>query len=230
MKLITTTTVGTCWIECIKSVMTDGALCHDEDVPLLEIEGVSVHISQPKVDDPIIEQYGDHDVIEHTLRKFTPDVLMPDRPFTYGALIYHNNGVDQFDWMVRRLKKKPESKSATISLLTAGNEDPNLPCLTTVDAKIRQGRLDLQFFYRSQNVLGRQYANFLALAELQRHLATALSVDIGFMAGYIASAHIYQYDIPYAEGIVNNYRIKIKDHFYTSGPQSIRQRFAKANI
>ena len=114
-------------------------------------------------------------------------------------------------------------------MLTAGNSDPNLPCLTTIDAKIRNGALDLQFFYRSQNVLGRQYANFLALAELQQRLAAELSVEIGFMAGYIASAHIYAYDIPYAEGIIKQQPISIKDQFYISGPESIRRRFAKSN-
>ena len=225
MNHIIADTVGNCWVECIKNVMTNGNLCHDEDVDILELEGVSIKITKPKSNDPIIDRYGDHYIIEHTLQKFEPNVIMPDRPFTYGALIYHKKGVDQFNWLVQRLKKKRESKSATISLLTAGDNNPNLPCLTTLDAKIRQGKLNLQFFYRSQNVLGRQYANFLALAALQQRLATALSVENGFLAGYIASAHIYKYDFLYAQKIIDNQQIQIKDQFYSSGPESIRRSF-----
>lgn len=226
MKLIAANTVGACWLECIKKVITEGSSYHDEDAELLEIEGLSVQITSPAPQDEIIARYGDPYIIEHTLEKFEPDAYMPNRPFTYGALIYHKNGINQFDWLIQRLKNKPESKSATISLLTAGNSDPNLPCLTTIDAKIRNGALDLQFFYRSQNVLGRQYANFLALAVLQQRIAAKLAVNVGFMAGYIASAHIYAYDIPYAESIIKNQQVTIKDQFYLHGPKSIRQRFA----
>ena len=84
---------------------------------------------------------------------------MPNRPFTYSVQIYNKNGIDQFEYLVERLEKKKESKSATISLLSEGITDANLPCLNIIDIKIRNEKLNLQFFFRSQNILGRQYAN-----------------------------------------------------------------------
>lgn len=66
---------------------------------------------------------------------------MPDRPFTYGARIYDNCGVDQIEWLVDRLNSKRETKSATFGLLIPGSKSPNPPCLTTVDAKIREDKL-----------------------------------------------------------------------------------------
>ena len=148
---------------------------------------------------------------------------MPDRPFTYGARIFDHCGVDQFEWLVDRLNSKRETKSATFGLLSPGCKSPNPPCLTTVDAKIRDDKLELQFFFRSQNVFGRQYANLLALAQLQSDIAARCSVEVGRMQGYIASAHIYEYDRPEAERIVSGERLTIQDKYYAEGPRSIRK-------
>ncbi len=147
---------------------------------------------------------------------------MEDRPFTYGQLIYDMNGIDQFDWMIRRIKKKPETKSATISLMSPGMKGLNLPCLIALDAKIRKGALHLQFFFRSQNIFGRQYANLLALAALHERLSLQSGYSIGRMKGYIASAHIYDFDLVDASDLIRTKEIQITDHYYTKGPASVR--------
>jgi thymidylate synthase len=147
---------------------------------------------------------------------------MLNRPFTYGSLIFDNAGVNQFEWVVNRLSSKRETKSATFGLLTPGSQSPNLPCLTTVDAKIRNGQLELQFFFRSQNIFGRQYANLLALAKLQDDIARRCSVTVGSMRGYIASAHIYAFDFVESKRIISGESLTIQDRYYEMGPKSIR--------
>ncbi len=217
-------TIGECWINSIKHIINNGNEHYDEDVKIKEILGLSVEIENPKLNDKIIEEFGDSHVITGTLKKFSKGAYMPDKPFTYGACIYDKDGIDQFEWLVKRLKLKKETKSATICLLTPGNEDPNLPCLTTIDVKIRHNKLILQFFFRSQNIFGRQYANLLALVKLQNDLAQRCSVEVGGLKGYVASAHIYEYDFEQARLINNtNEKIIICDKYYTNGPKSIRK-------
>lgn len=223
MNDIVAHSIGECWLKSIKSVIEFGEIFNDEDVEIKEIQGLRVKIMKPEIQDEIIEKFGDKNVIEHTLNKFQKGVIMSNRPFTYGELIYNKNNVDQFEFIVNRLKNKKESKSATISLLDENMVGANLPCLNIIDAKIRDEKLILQFFFRSQNILGRQYANLLALAIIQKELAERLSVGIGFMGGYVASAHIYKYDYKYANGVCNNKNITIKDEFYSNGPKSIRE-------
>ena len=167
-------TLGECWLKCIDTVIKKGSIFYDEDVKIKEILGLQIKISSPNTSDEIISKFGDQEVILHTLKKFSKGIVMENRPFTYGDLIYNKNGVDQFEWLVDRLNNKKETKSATICLLKEGAIDDNLPCLNTIDAKIRDGRLNLQFFFRSQNVFGRQYANLLAIAKLQADLAGRL--------------------------------------------------------
>ena len=195
----------------------------DEDIKIKEILGLNIKIKNPTFEDKIIAEYGDEYVINKMLKKFSKGIVMDDRPFTYGECIYNKNCIDQFEWIVNRIKSKKETKSATISLLTAGDESANLPCLCTIDIKIRENKLILQFFFRSQNIFGRQYANLLALVKLQNDLAKRCNFQAGSMQGYIASAHIYEYDVDQALQISKNKPIKIQDKYYQNGPKSIRK-------
>lgn len=221
-KMICVKTIGECWLNCIQQVVNHGKIHHDEDIKIHEILGLVIEISKPLRQDEIIHKFGDHKVISKMLKKFSKGVVMPDRPFTYGDRIYDNCGVDQFEWLVDRLNSKREAKSATFGLLIPGSKSPNLPCLTTVDAKIRKDKLELQFFFRSQNIFGRQYANLIALAKLQNDIAAKCSVSMGGMRGYIASAHIYAFDLPEAQRIISGEQLTIKDKYYAEGPRSIR--------
>ncbi|MDL0088686.1 thymidylate synthase [Campylobacter gastrosuis] len=223
MSDIVVKTIGECWLRSISKVMQNGKQNFDEDVEIMELLGLSVKILSPKLQDDIVDKFGDKDIVSHTLDKFKKGVIMPNRPFTYADQIYNKNGIDQFEYLIKRLEKKKESKSATISLLSEGVMDANLPCLNIIDIKIRDEKLNLQFFFRSQNILGRQYANLLALAKFQADLAKRVCIKTGFIAGYIASAHIYEYDYEYAKSIIANKNITIKDKFYTDGPKSIRE-------
>jgi thymidylate synthase len=215
-------TIGEGWIKSIKEVMDFGSLHYDEDIIIKEILGLNIEILNPKPEDHIIKKHGDSAIVKRTLAKFRKGVVMLDRPFTYGACIYDHSGVDQFEWMIERLLTKNETKSATICLLTPGNQSANLPCLTTIDAKIRNEKLVLQFFFRSQNIFGRQYANLLALARLQNDLSDRCSVGIGSLKGYIASAHMYEYDFSDAQLLISSKKVHIQDKYYTNGPKSIR--------
>ena len=220
-RYIVADSLGECWFQCMNLVLMKGSSVLDEDVHLQEVVGVALEVQRPNINDEIIRQHGDPQVIARTLKKFARNVIMPDRPFTYGERIFDNSGVDQFEWLVTRLLEKRETKSATICLLVPG-EESNLPCLTTIDAKIREDALDLQFFYRSQNVFGRQYANFLALAKLQGDLASRCAVSAGRFRGYIASAHIYAFDTDAAQRLLAGEALTISDKYYAEGPRSAR--------
>lgn len=223
VQLVDEKTIGEAWTKSISTVLHHGEIHFDEDVSMLEIrQGLAITVRCPDPEDTLIETWGDASVISRMLKKFSRGAKMSDRPFTYGQLIYDKNGIDQFEWLVNRIRSKPETKSATISLLSEGYNHINLPCLVTLDAKLRNDSLDLHFMFRSQNIYGRQYANLLALVALQSNLARELSCAIGLMSGYISSPHIYDYDIKDAEKLIGGSYFKNVDRFYSHGPKSIR--------
>lgn len=217
-------TIGETWLKCVAQVLQYGVPAHDEDVEIIELLGLSLNVAKPHWHDPIIEALGDPRVCARMLAKFSKGVSMPDRSFTYGERIYAMSGIDQFEWLIHRLRSKRETKSATIGLLVPGSDAANPPCLTTLDAKIRKDQLELQFFFRSQNIFGRQYANLLALAKLQADLATRCEVTPGGLRGYVASAHIYAFDVPQARELLSGGHVAIRDQYYVSGPLSVRSR------
>ena len=58
--------------------------------------------------------------------------------------------------------------------------------------------LHLQFFFRSQNILVVRMQTSLALASLHKAWRTGWDV-LEMPRGYIASAHIYEYDVAAAK-------------------------------
>jgi hypothetical protein len=222
-RTIRARTLGRAWLGALSSVIAAGQWTEDEGVPLLELLGLSVHISHPCATDPLIEAVADSTVLRRTEQKFSRDANLPDAPFTYGERLYDLNGVDQIEWLCQRLSCNPLSKSATICTLLPGESGRHLPCLTTLDAKIRGGALHLQFFFRSQNILGRQYANLVALAQLQSDIAARCGARIGSLGGYVASAHIYHFDIDDARMLVSGSRFRLVDRYRDLGPRSGRQ-------
>ena len=154
MSDIVSNTIGECWLKSISEVMKNGKQYFDEDVEIMEILGLSIKILNPKLQDEIVDKFGDKAIVSHTLDKFKKGVVMPNRPFTYSDQIYNKNGIDQFEYLVERLEKKKESKSATISLLSEGITDANLPCLNIIDIKIRNEKLNLQFSSEAKIYLG----------------------------------------------------------------------------
>lgn len=220
---IETDTIGECWLQSVRQVLQHGAEHRDEDVTLREILGLTIHIRHPQEQDEFIATHADMEVLQRTLDKFEPGADMPDRPFTYGQRIHDAGGINQYRWLVQRIQGKPETKSATINLLVPGDASPNLPCLVVLDAKVRDDRLHLQFFFRSQNIFGRQYANLAALARLQGRLAADCGMLVGSLSGMVASAHIYAYDYPQAEQLLTKQLGRVVDMFYSAGPRSLRK-------
>jgi thymidylate synthase (methanogen type) len=219
-------TIGSAWLNSINAVMKYGSAYHDEDVLVKELLSLAIHVEHPSSEDEFIYKHGDISVIDNMLCKFSKGIVMPDRPFTYGQRIFDYQGIDQFEWLIHRISNKLETKSATITLQVPGDTHPNQPCLSTLDAKIRHGKLHFQFFFRSQNIFGRQYANLIALAKLQEGLAFRLDVTVGSLSGFIASAHIYEYDFEDAEQLcLGNESLRIIDKFYSEGPKTIRDNF-----
>jgi thymidylate synthase (methanogen type) len=220
---VVSNTIGECWLKSIQCILDHGEDFNDEDVAIKEVLGLNVLVNNPDAADAFVYEHGDPEIIRHTLEKFSKGVEMKNRPFTYGQRLYNKNGVDQIEWLIDRVSNKRETKSATICLLNEGDKHKNLPCLTTLDVKVRNDKLIMQFFFRSQNIVGRQYANLIALATLQKEIARRLKVSVGPLKGHVASAHIYEYDLEFANKIVATGNASLKDEFYLYGPKSIRE-------
>lgn len=202
MTIIESTTLGTAWLAAMKAVMTKGEDIFDENIRLKEIRNLYITIDAINETDPILITYADHDRIELMKQKYATCGLVGDYKIDYGSYIYNNNGVNQIDWIINRLRKKPETKSATITLHKPGEE--MLACLSMIDFKYRNGHLDMSVIYRSQNIFWSNPGNMLALHQIQNDVATELGYTPGKVELIVISAHIYEYDFDKVNAILKD--------------------------
>lgn len=195
-------TLGMVWIECMKDILNHGKKITDDNELLFEINNYYVTIEETSEDDSILKAYANSKRIAFMKEKYNSCNILPGYKISYGKLLYDNDGVNQINWIVNRLQYKPETKSATISMHIPGED--NLSCLSLLDFKLRNGKLDMSAVYRSQNIFSSMPGNYVALADIQKFVAEKLGVPVGVIEGIILSAHIYEKDIPAASDILKS--------------------------
>lgn len=192
---------GKNWINYCKAVLEKGVEFHDEDEKIKELLDVFLVFTEVDSNDEIFEKFADQDLLELYRKKMVSTKIVPELNASYGKRLYNQMGVNQVQWLIDRLKRKPETKAATISLLLPDDPGPRIPCLSVIDAKIRDGKLNLACFYRSQNA-ARAYGNFIGVSDLHKKIAKEVGYPVGEMKFYVASAHIYEKDFEKVNDLV----------------------------
>lgn len=192
---------GRNWINYCKNVLDYGSKFHDEEEKIKELTDVFLVFNTFDPKDKIFKELGDKKLVSLYRKKMETTEIVPELNSSYGKRLYDQLGIDQIDWIVKRLKSKPETKAATISLLLPNDPGPRIPCLSLIDIKVREGRLHLTGFFRSQNVT-RSYANFIAIHYLHKKIAKATGYPLGQMKFMVSSAHIYEKDIETVEKLL----------------------------
>ncbi len=198
-------TLGNAWLTAMRMIMKNGENILDDTAKLKEIRNLYITINNIDDADPILLKYADHDRIKLMKEKYATCGLVGDYKIDYGSYIYNNNGINQIDWVINRLKNKPETKSATITLHKPGEEQ--LAYLSMIDFKYRNDHLDMTVVYRSQNVFWSQPGNLLALHNIQSDVANSLGYNIGKIELIVISAHIYNSDIEQVKIILKDSKL-----------------------
>ena len=203
MKCYFRDSLGKTWITSLSLIMKQGMIIMDDDEKLKEFRNLCFTIEAVDEDDLILNKYADMDRIVLMKKKYTVCGLVGNYKRDYGSDLYNNNGVNQIEWIAERIKKKLETKSATISLHHAGENI--LSCLSLLDFKLRDNKLYMNAVYRSQNVFASQPGNIIALRKIQSDIAQKLSVGLGNIELIIFSAHIYGKDFTSVNSILSNF-------------------------
>jgi thymidylate synthase len=195
-------TAGLAWVSYLAHVLKVGALVPDDREPILEAPPTYIEIGQASEDDEIIRRYGDPKVVDMYVRKMFSRDIIPELNSTYGDRIFDNAGVDQLEWMAKRLLNKTWAKSAAISLLKPNDPGPRIPCLIALQGVIRRKRLAITGVFRSQNAF-RSYGNMLGVRAVQELLAEKTDSRAGPIQFFITCPHIYESDIETARDVVS---------------------------
>lgn len=196
MKQIKAKTAGGAWLKACHLVFSQGDEIYDDGIPLKEVLDLFLEIENGTKRDLIIKKYADLKMISWMVNEnFYGTTPVLDWGYCYGMRLRNYNGVNQIKEIITNLKKKPETKAATIVTVKPEQDfKEHMPCIVVLDFKIRKGKLFLTGFFRSQDVGKKMYADILAMGKIQNEVAKKLKVKLGSLKIFISSAHIYETD------------------------------------
>jgi len=117
-----------------------------------------------------------------------------DIGYSYGHRLIAHWNVDQIESIASELRRSKVSRRAVASLwdprIDAESEDP--PCIDVIQATVRDGRIVLSAYIRSNDIYRAWVQNACALRRLQSALADNLGADVGELMTLSQSAHVYE--------------------------------------
>ncbi len=196
MIALNTRTIGAAWIKSCQFIFEKGMPMKDEDKNIRELLHFFLTIKNPHVRSKIVSRYGDPAMIEWMVSNFMEQKKIPElkNGLSYGVRLFNYNGKNQIEWVIQKLKQKPEAKSVTIPLIIPTEDEGYIPCVSMLDFKIRDGILMLVAFCRSIDFGKKVYANMLALNKVQQMVCEKIKIPCGDLVMYVVSAHIYEDD------------------------------------
>ena len=199
------------YVDLVKHVLEHGRETAPRGQKTREIEDAVVRIADPTNALPLnvgrgtVPGIGAVEAMQLLAGVSTPRLLLEIAPqfsaYTnddgitfHGAYGARTDG--QFAVVVERLKADPDSRQAQVVVwdpkldLLPGKKD--YPCTTLMQFRIRDGKLNMSVYMRSNDVwLGAAY-DFFQFTRVQIALASVLGVGVGSYVHHVGSLHIYE--------------------------------------
>ncbi len=188
-------TLGEAWLETSRRILEDGVDGAYDGLPMRELAVVTVAVSEPDENDPLILSLADPDWLAWMHGNFTlpEDVAELGGARSYGARLRDYAGRDQVAWVVERLRAEPGSRSATITTFEPLTDTTYIPCVSMLDFwRPRGAELDLVVYAHSLDFGKKAYGNLVELARLQAEVAAGVGAPVGSLVVHVKSAHVYE--------------------------------------
>lgn len=195
MKLIKAPTLARAHELAVKYVMDHGTIVHTEDEELtVETDEICIEVRSP-LEEPMlspkskfklkfVQEYTDH-LLHGNTSEFEYDYH--ERLFEWFGM------TDQIQYIINTIKDNATSRRA-IAITWEPTTDqivPGVPCLQLVQCIRRSGKLHMKVVFRSNDVLSAMGSNMYALVMLQKYIADALEIPVGFYTHIALIPHIY---------------------------------------
>ena len=120
------------------------------------------------------------------------------------AYTYHSRMAEQLPFIVRELRRNPDSRRAVIDVRDwrKDTESDDPACLQHLQYFIRGGALHCKVLFRSNDACKAAFMNAFALIMLQKRFADELGLPMGSYVHRANSFHCYEKDLPMLEGYV----------------------------
>lgn len=134
--------------------------------------------------------------IEPYIPKYKDDAVEGILEGAYGPRLFSMRGsIDQVANVIRLLQDRPNSKRAVVQLFDAediARHKKEVPCTTTLQFFLREGRLALSVAMRSNDAYFGLPHDVFCFTMIQEMIACHLGADLGTYYHYAGSMHVYE--------------------------------------
>lgn len=124
--------------------------------------------------------------------------------YTYSERLQNYQGRNQLTDIINRLKQDKGSNRAVAVTFNpfVDNERADIPCLQLVQALVRDDKLILSVYFRSNDLYGAFPSNMMFLTYLGMKIANELDVKFDYIDYHCSSLHIYETDYKQALKVI----------------------------
>ena len=205
-NLVKAGTLGEAWLDIASAILKRGVAGSWEGVPIVEVFRVTLEVSSPEVDDPIIARHGDRERLAWMHANFTDRSRVAELgdSDSYATRLYDyaHTGRDQIRWVIDRIAANPSTRDATITTFQPLSDTSYIPCVSLLDFWLLNGALQLEVYAHAIDFGTKGYANLVELAVLQARVAGELRAAVGTLRMNVKSAHIYETELDLMRRIV----------------------------
>jgi thymidylate synthase len=199
-------TIGEAWLVAARHILADGIASRYDDLPVREISLITLVAERPDPADEIIARLADPGRLAWMHANFTDHsrVTALGGADSYATRLfdYEHSGRDQVAWVIDRLRTDPATRSAAITTFQPRTDTTYIPCVSLLDFWLPGGAVELIAYAHSIDFGAKGYGNLVELAALQHHVAAALGRQAGRLLMVVKSAHVYETELAYLQGIL----------------------------
>ena len=214
------------WKELLNEVIYNGKYTYKDDSKIKEVIGVHKQIKNPYSNSIInisadkfasYVKKGIFDIAEYPIKGEAlfdyvtslddeHQIYLDDDGFiyTYSERLQNYNDINQLDVIINRLNKNINSNRAiavTYNPMVDMNRQ-DIPCLQLIQALVRNNKLILSVYFRSNDLYGAFPSNMMFLTYLGMKIANELGVTFDYIDYHCSSLHIYETDYKQASKVI----------------------------
>jgi thymidylate synthase len=197
--ILSARTLGEAWLDAARLILDHGAPSVFDELPLLEVELVTLDIAHPDPDDALIGAHASKAWLAWMRANFADRSRVAElggaRSYASRLFDYAGCGRDQIAWVVDKLASNPAASNAAITTFEPLTDSSYIPCISLLDFWLRSARLELVVYAHSIDFGKKGFGNLVELAELQRRVAESLRAPVGSLAMIVKSATIYETEV-----------------------------------
>ncbi len=192
-------TIGEAWVAVAARILRDGRPARWGRAATREIARLTIAISEPDPDDPLVARRGDPAWLAWMRMNFREpgQVAELGGADSYALRLRDWAGIgrDQVAWVAARLRADPGTRDAAITTLQPATDTAYVPCVSLIDAWAPEGRLELIAYAHSLDFGKKAYGNLVELAALQREIAAGAGLPVGGLVLHVKTAHVYESEL-----------------------------------